>query len=101
MRDPIGEIREIQVSAYVDFATFKVVFRVALSILHFVEDVLKFGHTLYLFVKEGAKEVFVRDAQLIRLGHFIDVRLRLIDLYELLQDVEHFSSHLSVDLFDL
>ena len=55
----------------------------------------------YLFVKKGTEEVLVRDAQLIRLGHFIDVRLRLIDLYELLQDVEHFSCHLSIDLFDL
>ena len=43
----------------------------------------------------------MRYFQLIGLWHFIHVRLWLVYFYELLQYVEHFSSHLSVDFFDL
>ena len=82
LHDPAGEVLEIQEATHIDLSLSLIVIVISLSILDLVEDVFELGHALDLFVEEGTHEILLSNLQLVCLGDFVDISLRLMHLDE-------------------
>lgn len=101
LHDPLRESLQVEEAADCNIIRSDLLLTVAPSVLHFDEDILEFCHSSDFFVEKWTHQEFLCDFQLIHLGYLIDVRLRLVNLDEGLEDAEDASRHTTIYFFDL